>query len=249
MVVDSTKSYTASVLSGVPQGSVLGPSLFLFYINDLAQDLKSTVRLFADDTIAYIAIKSNEDTRTLQEDLDKLSNWERTWQMEFHPEKCKVIRITRNRTNIIKSNYHLHGHTLQVVDKAKYLGITICHDLRWNEHISNITNKANRSLAFLRRNLRISCPKLKSTAYKALVRPLLEYSSTVWIIDLTYIVPLSHQHNTISRKQQALSIPASNTNIHKNSFYPKTIRDWNLLPSNIISSVSLDIFKSRLVKQ
>jgi hypothetical protein len=180
VVLEGTHSYTADVLSGVPQGSVLGPCLFLFFINDLADNLTSTVRLFADDTIAYLAIKSTDEAKILQEDLDKLGEWEHRWQMEFHPDKCHVIRITRNRRNIVNANYHLHWHKLQMVDTVKYLDINIANDIRWNHHIDSITNRANHCLAFLRRNIRISSPKIKDTAYKILVRPHLEYASTVW---------------------------------------------------------------------
>ncbi len=78
-------SDSVSVQSGVPQGSVLGPSLFLYYMNDIHEELKSTVRLFADDTIAYLVVDSDADCDTLQYDLDKLAIWEKNWNMELHP--------------------------------------------------------------------------------------------------------------------------------------------------------------------
>ena len=89
----SVTSDYVPVQSGVPQGSVLGPSLFLFYINDIPVGLDSTIRLFADDTIAYLAIKSNSDCTTLQNDLDKLGTWEIKWKMAFHPDKCNILSI------------------------------------------------------------------------------------------------------------------------------------------------------------
>ena len=99
--------------------------------------------------------------------------------MEFHPEKCHVIPITRNK-NPVHNRYTLNGHTLSIATNTKYLGVTLSSDLCWNDHINNITNKANRTLAFVRRNLKISSPRLKSIAYFSLVRPLLEYASPVW---------------------------------------------------------------------
>ena len=78
--------------SGVPQGSVLGPVLFLAYINDLPQDIVSQVRLFADDTAIYLTIESQHDSDCLQRDLDLLQAWESKWDMEFNPSKCQVIR-------------------------------------------------------------------------------------------------------------------------------------------------------------
>ena len=101
----------APVISGVPQGSVIAPILFLIYINELHNNLKSTVGLFVDDTIIYMTISNGTDATALQRDLDKLAKWEETWQMEFHPQKCSVLHITRSRNPKYKQ-YTLHGHIL-----------------------------------------------------------------------------------------------------------------------------------------
>ena len=179
VVLEGEQSYEADVTSGVPQGSVLGPCLFLFYINDLPEGLTSKVRLFADDTIVYLAVRSASDGEVLQRDLELLEAWEQKWQMEFHPEKCQILTITRKRTPV-KFQYILHGQVLEHVPSAKYLGVTLSHDMRWNTHINNITRKANQTLGFLRRNLQVASEDLKSTAYKTLVRPLVEYAPSVW---------------------------------------------------------------------
>ena len=179
VVVEGEHSDRAPVTSGVPQGSVLGPCLFLHYINDLPEGIGSRVRLFADDTIMYLTISSPADTNQLQIDLDKLGKWETLWQMKFHPDKCKVLTIT-NKKNIIRHNYTLHGHTLEHVTEAQYLGATIKKDLNWNQHINNNTKKANCALGFLRRNLKISSIQIKQQAYFTYVRPIVEYASTVW---------------------------------------------------------------------
>jgi hypothetical protein len=104
------------------------------YINDIPDGITSTVRLFADNTIAYLIIKSNRDCTTLQNDLDKLSTciWEQKWKKAFHPDKCNVLSITRNKTPV-KHTYTPHGHQLEHADKAKYLGVTIQSDLKWDE--------------------------------------------------------------------------------------------------------------------
>ena len=181
VVLDGEQSDTVPVTSGVPQGSVLGPCLFLLYINDLAQGLDSTVRLFADDTIAYMVIGDTADAARLQQDLDRLAHWEDLWQMEFHPEKCQVLRVTKKtKANVVYASYTLHGHTLEVVDNVKYLGVTISGNLSWEKHVTNITNKANSVLAVLKRNVRVPSKSVKSAAYTALVRPHLEYCSPVW---------------------------------------------------------------------
>ena len=179
VVLEGEFSDDAEVLSGVPQGSVLGPCLFLFYINDLPESLVSNIRLFADDTIVYLTIHSDSDTQVLQRDLDKLAEWETLWKMEFHPDKCEVLKVGRKRA-MVQNDYTPHGKTLATADSAKYLGVTIASDLRWNKHIDTITSKANRTLGFLKKNLKINSTALKSTAYKTLVRPTLDYACTVW---------------------------------------------------------------------
>ena len=179
VVVNGENSKWAPVLSGVPQGSVIGPILFLIYINDLPRDVGSTVRLFADDTIMYRTINSERDGVSLQQDLNQLAAWEEKWQMKFHPKKCSVIRITRRKKPII-CDYILHGHILESKTDSKYFGVEINNKLCWNNHIDNICKKANSSLAFLRRNLQISQSHIKSQAYTTLVRPQLEYAAAVW---------------------------------------------------------------------
>ena len=168
-----------SVTSGVPQGSVIGPILFLVYINDLPIGLKSNVRLFADDTIVYLTISNEEDGRILQSDLDKLTKCEDKWQMQFHPQKCNVIQISK-KARPIRTSYHLHGHTLEEVDSTKYLGVTIQNTFSWNDHITSVCKKANGTIGFLKRNLQIHQQHIKANAYKTLVRPQLEYAAQVW---------------------------------------------------------------------
>ncbi len=119
VVLEGEKSNIANVHSGVPQGSVLGPCLFLFYINDLPGNLGSNVRLFADDTIVYIAVSSNSDCLTLQEDLIRLEEWETKWCMEFHSWKCQVLTISRKRKPM-QYDYILHWCVLEHVTIAKY---------------------------------------------------------------------------------------------------------------------------------
>ena len=124
VVVECAISSVAQVISGVPQGSVLGPMLFLVYTNYLPLVVSSTIGLFTDDTYIYRVIKSKEDTTDLQRDLDALVNWEQTWSMKFHSDKCKVLTITSKR-KIIRFDYKIHNKFLEKVDHAKYLGVHI----------------------------------------------------------------------------------------------------------------------------
>ena len=180
VVVNGVKSDWAPVVSGVPQGTVLGPLLFSLHINDITADIESEIRLFADDCVCYREIQDKEDTLKLQRDIDRLGNWARKWGMRFQPVKCNMMQLTRKNLNKIQASYTLEGTVLENVDNIKYLGVTITNDLKWNTHISNICTKANRTLGFLRRTL-FSCPQnVKEAAYKGMVRPILEYGSSVW---------------------------------------------------------------------
>ena len=180
VVVNGVKSDWAPVVSGVPQGTVLGPLLFSLYINDIPVGIDSQIRLFADDCVCYREIRTVEDTLKLQKDIDLLGSWARKWGMRFQPVKCNMMQLTNKRINKIEASYTPEGTVLENVDSIKYLGVTITNDLKWNTHINNICTKANRTLGFLRRNL-FSCPQdVKEAAYKGLVRPVLEYGSSVW---------------------------------------------------------------------
>ena len=100
------------------------------------------------------------------------------WKMEFHPQKCTVILITRKQRTI-EHRYILHGHTLEAVQSGKYLGVNLNNKLNWTEHICNIQAKSGKTLGFLRRNLQGCRPDIKATAYSTMVSPTLEYVSTV----------------------------------------------------------------------
>ena len=180
VVVNGIRSDFIKVQSGVPQGSVLGPCLFLIYINDLPDLLTAHARLFADDTAVYDVVASPDDQAHLQRNLNQLAAWEKRWDMVFHPGKCTTLPVTRSRKSLPQPQYQLHGHTLDTVSNVKYLGLTFTKDLSWNEHINNVCSKANKTLGFLRRNLRIGSRGIKETAYKTLVRPIMEYAATVW---------------------------------------------------------------------
>ena len=145
----------------------------------MPEGIQSTVRLFADDTIAYLTISSDKDSNDLQNDLDKLALWKQNG-------KCHSIRTNAMcykpsvGNNTIPTSYKLHGCTLKTVESTKYLGCTFTSDIRWNDYVNNICNKANRTIGFLKRNLNIGSTTVKQNAYTALVRPLVEYASPVW---------------------------------------------------------------------
>ena len=123
-MLDSQASDPVPVLSGVPQGSVLGPDrvLFLIFINDLPENIRSSVHLFADDCVLYRNMKSPVDCQNLQDDLNSLAQWETNWQMKFNVAKCHSMRVTRKLPeNQIQFEYSLNQQKLEQVQSAKYL--------------------------------------------------------------------------------------------------------------------------------
>jgi hypothetical protein len=181
VLVDGAASSPTPVMSGVPQGTVLGPLFFLVYINDISKGLSNgtKIRLFADDSLLYRTIKTPQDSEILQKDLDSLQIWEKTWKMEFHPGKCQLLKIT-NKIRPSIFHYKIHNQTILETNAAKYLGVVIDNKLTWKPHYSALVSKCNRTLSFIMRNLS-KCPvNIKAQCYQTLVRPTLEYACPVW---------------------------------------------------------------------
>ena len=118
----------------------------------------------------YLCISSLSEANLLQEDLCKLEQWEKDWDMNFNHSKCQVLHITKLKT-AIPSKYFLHNTELESVPTAKYLRVTISDDLSLGKHVDNITKKANQTLGFLKRNIKVHNQDLKSTAYKKICAP------------------------------------------------------------------------------
>ena len=327
VVVEGEHSEEFNVDSGVPQGTVLGPILFLCHINDLPDSVKSSVRLFADDCLLYRNIKTADDHNILQADLKNLEVWAENWGMRFNAKKCYILSI-RNKSQRF---YSLNGHILQQVQNNPYLGLQISEDLKWTTHIANVTKKANSTLGFLRRNLR-HCPKdCKKLAYISLVRSTMEYGAIIWDPFATgeinklervqrqaarfitgdyksrdegcvtnmlarlelqelrdrrtsqrlifmykvveglvpaieaeeYLKPARNKRlirtrtfsdyqstNIIDRQvrnnSKCFEVPSNNTQQYSNSFFVKTVIDWNKLEDTVVNSTSVESFKTAL---
>ena len=179
VVVEGYHSNPINVTSGVPQGTVLAPLLFLCYINDLPANINSSIKLYADDVLIYRPIRSPDDIKSLQEDLNTIEQWALHWQARFNPGKCEHIRIT-NSKNPILSTYTIQNTIIQSVPNVTYLGVTINEHLSWSSHITNITKKANAIRGFLQRNINSCPPLVKENCYKLMIRPIIEYAPTVW---------------------------------------------------------------------
>ena len=177
VVVDGEKSEPASVTPGVPQGTVLVPFLFLVHINDLPSTVNSPARLFANDFLLYRVNRRPADIADIAAGLrspatmgGNMADDFQPWEMWGHPHHQQA----ENHRRLI------HGYTLLLTYKVKYLGFTTDTKLSWGHHTNIMTKKANNTTAFLRRNLS-SCPRnIRATCYKSLVRPQIEYASTVW---------------------------------------------------------------------
>jgi hypothetical protein len=177
VVINNTQSNLKTVTSGIPQGSVLGPTLFIIFINDLPDVCKSYVKIFADDTKIFNAIEASEDSEILQEDINQLVNWSHKWQLKFNADKCKVIHYGSNNPN---TPYTLNGMRIEDSKLEKDLGVSFDNNLKFSPHVGNIVAKANSRLAIIKRTMHDLSPEVFLPLYKSLVRPLLEYCSPVW---------------------------------------------------------------------
>ena len=134
-VLDGESSNEVRVDSVVPQGTSLGPLLFLCHINDLPDSVKSQVRLFADDCLLYSTINSFQDHLTLQNEMLELETWAKNWGMRFNSKKCYILSIQQDSQFF----YTLNGDILKQVEENPYLGILLSEDMKWHKHIPNVT--------------------------------------------------------------------------------------------------------------
>lgn len=174
-------SPTLAVLSGVPQGSVLGPLLFLIFINDLTEILPESVsiRLFADDCIIFKEVNSAIDHEILQESLLKIDEWCRDSKMQLNASKSILLRISRKQQPSV-FEYSLNQSVIPQVTQYRYLGVTLTNDLTWTAHIADITSSAFRKLCVLRRKIKDTPSNIKLLAYTTIIRPKLEYACVLW---------------------------------------------------------------------
>ena len=309
VVIENSYSDEIAVTSGVPQGSVLGPILFLLYINDLPDRIKCQIRLYADDVVIYTEVMGNTNfNSSLQANLDELSRWCNDWKMAINVDKCAIMRISRQKC-AVKPRYRLNEIEVRVVRDFKYLGVHISDTCSWQKHIHYITSKANQMLRFIKRNFKGCSQEVKEAVYMTMVRPLLEYASCVWdpcgeglkhdiemvqrraarfvlhdydrnssVSDmltrigwkalenrrnesrLCFMFKLYHGHTKLDVRDIITEPSYVGKNDHQkkirrlqsrllpyhSSFFPKTIRDWNLLQSIIVEAGCVEEFKKML---
>ena len=173
--VGGKHSTTRKVLSGVPQGSVLGPLLFVLFINDLPEAIKNKVKLFADD---LKLICNASDRKSVLEDIEELEIWESIWLLRFNPSKCTVMHLEFNDNPCL--NYTLDGTSLEMSEQEKDLGVWTHKTLNWDKQIKASISKANKMICWVVRNLITRDRTVMLAIYKALIRPHLEYCVQLW---------------------------------------------------------------------
>ncbi|XP_053406441.1 uncharacterized protein LOC123527061 [Mercenaria mercenaria] len=180
VVFANTSSDWSSISAGVPQGSILGPALFLVYINDIILNLRSNVRLFADDTSMYIIVDDPATSAaTLNQDLETVRKWSRTWLVTFNPSKTETLTFSRKTTKPVHPDLYFDNVLLNPVSTHKHLGLTLSEDCKWNAHITNTVNKAWQRLALLRSFKYLLTRQNLERLYVSFIRPLLEYGENL----------------------------------------------------------------------
>ena len=175
--VNGIRSRWKKVLSGIPQGSVIGPLLFVIFINDMPEEVKFNVcKLFADDCKLYGRVSTLGENK-MQFDLSNLENWSKNWQLPFNASKCKVMHFGRQNP---KHSYHLNDHVLESMHSEKDLGVFIDDQLKFHVHTAAGAKKANQILGVVKKSYRTRDPTTMATLYKHMVRPHLEYGNTIW---------------------------------------------------------------------
>ena len=180
--VNGSVSDLFDVTSGVPQGSVLGPLLFVLYINLMIEEAgDANLYLYADDVKLFQEITEENDTRVLQENLNRLNDWTNHSLLKFHPDKCEVMRVApKNNKNEITQGYKIGKDILKNVSEVKDLGIVFKDDLSFTDHINKIVKKANSLAGLLRRSFVYLDKTTFKQIYVSIVRPHLEYGAPIW---------------------------------------------------------------------
>jgi len=177
VVVGDAESDWTDVISGVPQGSVLGPILFVIYINDLPENVKSNVKMFADDTKVYRQMKSAKDNDIMQGDLNGLDKWSKTWLLKFNASKCKRMHMGNTNQGV---EYRLGDEVIPYDTEEKDLGVIISEDAKSTRQCAAAASKAMGKLRVIKRTFKHFDKKSFTMLYKAYVRPHLEYSVQAW---------------------------------------------------------------------
>ena len=181
VILPGTHSDWNNIYAGVPQGSILGPLLFLLYINDIVNDIGSNIRLFADDTSLFLVV-DNPDTaaETLNSDLEKITQWANTWLVKFNPAKTESLLISRKVIKPVHTPLYMQNHEIEEVENHKHLGLYFSNDGTWHTHINYIKEKAWHRIKIMQKLKFQLDRKSLEIIYTSFIRPILEYGNEIW---------------------------------------------------------------------
>ena len=181
VVINGCSSEWLPVSSGVPQGSILGPLLFILFINDIVTDIKAEIKLFADDTSLFLVVDNPINAaEILNDDLHKIHKWSEQWLVKFNPQKTETLVISRKNIKPIHPTLYMNEQPLQTVNCHKHLGLFISNNGFWHDHIDYIVKKAFKRVNILRR-FRMTLDRFSlERLYLSYIRPILEYADVVW---------------------------------------------------------------------
>ena len=270
VVVRGALSEWSTVTSGVPQGSVLGPILFIIYVNDLPDCIQSYLGIFADDTKLYRPICSSEDSSILQEDIDATLQWCDTWLSFLNLPKCHYSTIGHSSNTEYYFSSENEANMISMVVEEKDLGVVFDKDLKFTSHVNQIVMKANRVLGIIKR----TSEKVQRRAARWVASDYNPMSSVTYLLDQLhwkslqsrrcidrlnllyrvlhhalpsiqlpeYFKPTSYP--TRLHHQYRYIIPPTRTLAYQQSYFPRTIKQWNNLPNHIIDTESLEQFNN-----
>ena len=222
MIINGEGSEEKEIISGVPQGSVLGPLLFIIFINDLPELARATLYLFADDSKIFKKITNNEDKEAMQQDLNIMEEWSRKWLPEFHPDKLKCIHMSL-KPDEDRCNYKVGNFQVKSVVNEKDLGITVDNRLNFEEHMAQRIKKANGTMAMIRRAFQFMDRRIFLPLYTGMVRSGIEYGGAVWS---PYKMKDIERIEGVQRRA-IKKIPANLPGM-KNKTYEQRLRELNL---------------------
>ena len=180
VTVNGESSSAGAVPSGIPQGTVFGPLLFVVYVNDILDNIDSERLLFADDAKIFRTITCKNDALLLQQDILQLEAWSEKWLLKFHSDMCHLLSLGKLENIKYCHRYQVNGQEIEHTFEEKDLGVIMDSELTFAEHITEKVNKANSLVGIIRRSFSNLDPDTFVKIFVAFVRPHLEYGQVIW---------------------------------------------------------------------